>query len=231
MLLDWKPLMVFIFYLFIFVFCQISQMLENQLMQEIHADQTNGSKLNFKKKRISQTTLECVKQPANSQRRWERERRCSRRTWGQPSASLLSCKSPNSPRRCSSEGGKKQIRRRRGWEDEALKISMTMLDIWSLFLQKTAFPNNDEQILNQLKLAHSAQMFPLGVSMTTEKEVKLQWLNIIRVGKPWEFVSKTCHVFLRKKGFLWPQVNEADLRAGFWLNPRRRPAAQTTARR
>lgn len=78
-------------------------------------------------KRISQTTLECVKQPANSQRRWERERQCSRRTWGQPSASLLSCKSPNSPRRCSSEGGKKQIRRRRGWEDEALKISMTML--------------------------------------------------------------------------------------------------------
>lgn len=68
---------------------------------------------------IGQITLGCTKQPADSQRRSDRARRCSRRTRGPPSASLLSSKSPSSPRRRSSEEGeeeadKKKRRLRRG---------------------------------------------------------------------------------------------------------------------
>lgn len=93
-------------------------------MREIHADQENGSKLNMNRKDGSlgkqtfQTTLGCMKEPADSQRRWDRERQCSRRTPGPLSASHSRSKSPKSPRRCSSEGegeaDKEKRRLRRG---------------------------------------------------------------------------------------------------------------------
>lgn len=56
---------------------------------------------------ILKTTLGCRKQPADSQIASYREKQCSHKTPGPPPASLLSIQSPSSPRRRSSEGGRR----------------------------------------------------------------------------------------------------------------------------
>lgn len=68
-----------------------------------------------------QTTLGCRKQPADSQIRSYRERRCSRKTRGPPPVSLLSSPSPSSPRRRSSEGERRRGGERSREEEEAEK--------------------------------------------------------------------------------------------------------------
>lgn len=105
----------------IFVSCQSSHVFDNQLMQKCNLGGEKGRQPSASQLSIGQTTLGCTKQPAHSQRRSDRARRCSRRTRGPPSASLLRSKSPSSPRRRSSEGGgeeeeadKKKRRLRRG---------------------------------------------------------------------------------------------------------------------
>lgn len=90
---------------------------------------------------IGQTTLGRTKQPADSQRRSDRARRCSRRTRGPPSASLLSSKSPSSPRRRSSEEGeeeaekkkKRRLRRgRRSFKEFYSNVSSSSTSQWVL---------------------------------------------------------------------------------------------------
>lgn len=76
----------------------------NSLMLMSRASCSSGKKKETTSKMSTQRT-QSRKQPADSQIRSYRERRCSRRTRGPPPASLLSSQSPSSPRRRSSEGG------------------------------------------------------------------------------------------------------------------------------
>lgn len=82
------------------------------------SENMTSSRVNHNSAAFGETTLRCRKQPADSQIRSYRERRCSRKTRGPPPASLLSSQSPSSPRRRSSEGEDVRRRRRRRREEE-----------------------------------------------------------------------------------------------------------------
>ena len=96
----------------------------NNLSLKPNASKSNNNKKKSKTSGAAfikpQAALGCREQPADSQIRSDRERRCSRRTPGPPPASLLSSQSPSSPRRRSSEGGggEERQRRRAGWKEE-----------------------------------------------------------------------------------------------------------------
>lgn len=76
----------------------------------------NEKELDLRWRSCTKLLQDAEEQPADSQIRSYRERRCSRRTRGPPPASLLSSQSPSSPQRRSleGEGGERKQRRRRG---------------------------------------------------------------------------------------------------------------------
>lgn len=105
-----------------------------------------------------QTTLGCRKQPADSQTRSYRERRCSRKTRGPPPASLLSSQSPSSPRRRSSEGEEARRRRKSREEEEAEKrkvrpaLQSSTTDKQTSSCQKTLYEKQSEAQCLHLKV-------------------------------------------------------------------------------
>lgn len=151
---------------------------------------------------IGQITLGCTKQPADSQRRWDRERRCSRRTRGPPSASLLSGKSPSSPRRRSSEGEKKkQTWRGGGWEEEgeALKSSVTRLVRYRMkgvctFIRKSRSKSVSERFRALQNIFYHISTLRLLQNKNDGFTFTLKW-NVLKVKRflqafPWKWEEK-----------------------------------------